>query len=122
MGVECRIHFNTSSRTIMFEKDIYYFFDEGYCELYGAGKLKTVMDSIDGEFVYIYQNNLKIDADAYGNKLRTYPLKFVLEKIKDTYRDYLDGNKSSLTVCIGILESILQNSSNQDPIVMLYFH
>ncbi len=122
MGVECRIYFNTSFRTSMFEKDISRFFDEGYCELYGAGNLKTVMDSIDGEFVYIYQNNLKIDVDAYGNKLRTYPLKFVLEKIKDTYRYYLNGNKSSLTVCIGILESILQNSSNQDPIVMLYFH
>lgn len=122
MGVECRIHFNTSFRTTMYEGNISCFFDEGFCELYGAGNLKTVMDSIDGEFVYIYQNNLKIDVDAYGNKLRTYPLKLVLEKIKDTYRDYMNGNKSSLTVCIGILESILQNSSNQNPIVMLYFH
>ena len=122
MGVECRIHFNTSFRSTMNEGEISYFFDEGFCELYGAGPLKDVFQNIEGEHVYIYNNGLKVDEDAYGNKLKAYPLTLVLEKIKDAYREYMDGNKSSLTVCIGILESILQNSSNKNPIVMLYFH
>lgn len=122
MGVECRIHFNTSFRSTMNEGEISYFFDEGFCELYGAGPLMHVFQNIEGEHVYIYNNNLKVDVDAYDNKLKAYPLTLVLENIKEIYSQYLNGTKSSLTVCIGILESILKNSHNENPIVMLYFH
>jgi hypothetical protein len=54
-----------------------------------------------------------------------YPLVDILRIIKKEYNQMLkDENKSSLTVTIGILEAIIQNSSqSQDElVVVLEFH
>jgi hypothetical protein len=122
MSVEVDIHFNTSFRSILSGKnDI--FLSEGYCELYSASRLKNIIKTIPGKSVTYILKNEEISEDAYGNQLMAYPLKTILELIKKEYANYLlEINKSSLTVCIGILQAISENSSQESSMVMLNFH
>jgi len=124
MSIECRIYFNTSFRNTMESNDIPYFFNEGYCELYGAGILLDEIKNVEGiEVKYLVQrSNEYIYKDSYGNPLKMYSLEIVLNILENAYTQYLkEGNKSSLTVCIGILKAIKENSSQSNPMVMLEF-
>jgi len=125
MAVECRIHFNTSFRSFT-TKGI--FLSEGYFDLYGALPLQSAVCKLEGaQSVSLFhpRNNEQYFDDPYGNDLKMYPLVDILRIIKTEYNQMLqDGNKSSLTVAIGILEAIIQNSSqSQDELaVVLEFH
>ena len=125
MSVECRIYFNTSFRSFM-EDEIPYFFNEGFCELYGAAYLSDYVKEIDGkECKYLRQGSNDYSfKDAYGNPLKMYSLDSILNILENgnAYKQFLkEGNKSSLMVCIGILKAIKENSSQETPIVMLEF-
>ncbi len=125
MGVECRIYFNTSFRSTMID-DIPYFFNEGFCELYGAKYLKDAVKELNGTGVkFLVQNSSEYRfKDCYGNPLKVYSLDSILNILENhpKYKDWLEsGAKSSLKVCVGILKAIKENSSQTSPIVMLDF-
>jgi len=108
----------------MESNDIPYFFNEGYCELYGAGILLDEIKNVEGiEVKYLVQRSEEyIYKDPYGNPLKMYSLEIILNILENSYTQYLkEGNKSSLTVCIGILKAIKENSSQATPMVMLEF-
>ena len=124
MSVECRIHFNSSFRS--FTSEI--FLSEGYVDLYGARKLQAAVEKLESApslKLFHPRNNELFSVDPYGNDLKMYPLIDILEIIKKEYSQFLvDGTKSSLTVTIGILEAIIQNSSQtkDELVVLLEFH
>lgn len=125
MSVECRIHFNTSFRSFSTSG---IFLTEGFCDFYGARPLRNAVEQLENApSVSLFQlrNNELFSKDPYGADLKMYPLVDILRIIKKEYNQMIqDGNKSSLTVAIGILEAIIQNSSqSQDElVVVLEFH
>lgn len=125
MSVECRIHFNTSFRSFSTSG---IFLTEGFFDFYGARPLRNAVEQLEGApsvSLFHPRNNELFSKDPYGADLKMYPLVDILRIIKKEYNQMLqDGNKSSLTVAIGILEAIIQNSSrSQDElVVVLEYH
>jgi hypothetical protein len=124
MSHECRIHFNSSFRSFAASG---LFFSEGYVNLYGTNPLCAAVQKLEGaQSVCLFhpRNDELFSKDPFGNDLKMYPLVDILRIIKKEYNHLLNGNKSSLTVTIGILEAIIQNSSqSQDElVVVLEFH
>jgi hypothetical protein len=125
MSVECRIHFNTSFRSFTTDG---IFLSEGYVDLYGALPLQSAVCKLEhatSVSLFHPRNNKQFFDYPYGHDLKMYPLVDILRIIKKEYNQMLkDENKSSLTVTIGILEAIIQNSSqSQDElVVVLEFH
>lgn len=130
MSTECDIHFNTSFRNILSSDSIPTFLSEGFCELYGAATLKDYAVTLEGTEVEFIKNEKLVSVDPYGNPIKMYLLTDIISLIEKCYSQYLSNsenglqNKSSLTVCLGILKAILANScqSENELVVMLYFH